>query len=131
MMTMNEVREMAEEEIEEELEAAAKAIIKERLKEIRELRECLSRLEKEFGEMLAKPIKTVVDEHRAESRIMEIDMSALEIRRIDVTSLDSSGGYREFIASFRDAGEVTLNMNFTLASYDDRIMPLLIGARND
>jgi len=131
MMTMNEVREMAEEEIEEELEAAAKAIIKERLKEIRELRECLSRLEKEFGEMLAKPINTVVDEHRAESRIMEIDMSALEIRRIDVTSLDSSGGYREFIASFRDAGEVTLNMNFTLASYDDRIMPLLIGARND
>ena len=32
---------------------------------------------------------------------------------IDVTSLDSTGGYREFIASFRDAGEVSLEMNFT------------------
>lgn len=36
---------------------------------------------------------------------------------IDVTSLDSTGGYREFIAGFRDAGEVTLNMNFTIAGY--------------
>ena len=32
---------------------------------------------------------------------------------IDVTSLDSTGGYREFISSFRDAGQVVLNMNFT------------------
>ena len=39
--------------------------------------------------------------------------------QIDVTSLDSTGGYREFIAGFRDAGEVTLEMNFTLDSYDD------------
>jgi len=38
---------------------------------------------------------------------------------IDVTSLDSTGGYREFIAGFRDGGEVTLNMNFTLDGYDD------------
>ncbi len=36
----------------------------------------------------------------------------------DATSLDSTGGYREFIASFRDAGEVTLEMNFTIASYN-------------
>jgi predicted secreted protein len=38
---------------------------------------------------------------------------------IDVTSLDSSGGYREFIASFRDAGEVTLEMNFTRDGFED------------
>lgn len=38
---------------------------------------------------------------------------------IDVTSLDSTGGYKEFIGSFRDAGEVTLGMNFTLAGYSD------------
>lgn len=36
---------------------------------------------------------------------------------IDVTSLDSTGGYREFIAGFRDGGTVTLNMNFTRATY--------------
>lgn len=38
---------------------------------------------------------------------------------IDVTSLDSTGGYREFITGFRNAGTVTLAMNFTRATYDD------------
>ena len=36
----------------------------------------------------------------------------------DVTSLDSTGGYREFKPGFRDGGEVTLGMNFTIAGYD-------------
>jgi predicted secreted protein len=38
---------------------------------------------------------------------------------IDVTSLDSTGGYREFIAGFRDGGEITLEMNFTAAGFND------------
>lgn len=37
---------------------------------------------------------------------------------IDVTSLDSTGGYREYITGFRDGGTVTLNMNFTLSTYN-------------
>jgi predicted secreted protein len=37
---------------------------------------------------------------------------------IDVTSLDSTGGYREFIAGFRDPGTVQLTMNFTNVTYD-------------
>jgi predicted secreted protein len=37
---------------------------------------------------------------------------------IDVTSLDSTGGYREFIAGFRDGGTVSLTMNFTRATYE-------------
>jgi predicted secreted protein len=36
---------------------------------------------------------------------------------IDVTNFDSDGGYREFVASFRDGGEVSLDMNFTNATY--------------
>lgn len=36
---------------------------------------------------------------------------------IDVTSLDSTGGYREFIAGFRDGGTVVLNMNFTIDTW--------------
>ena len=36
---------------------------------------------------------------------------------IDVTSLDSTGGYREFITGFRDAGTISLKMDFTTASY--------------
>ena len=37
---------------------------------------------------------------------------------IDVTSLDSTGGYREFITGFRNPGTVTLAMNFTITTYD-------------
>ena len=37
---------------------------------------------------------------------------------IDVTSLDSTNGYREFITGFRDGGTVALAMNFTRATYD-------------
>jgi len=37
---------------------------------------------------------------------------------IDVTSLDSTGGYREFIGGFRDGGEVSLSMNFTIDTYN-------------
>jgi len=37
---------------------------------------------------------------------------------IDVTSLDSTGGYKEFLAGHRDPGEITLEMNFTYAGYN-------------
>ena len=37
---------------------------------------------------------------------------------IDVTSLDSTSGYREFITGFRDAGTISLSMNFTRDTYD-------------
>jgi len=37
---------------------------------------------------------------------------------IDVTSLSSTGGYREFITGFRNAGTVVLAMNFTRSTYD-------------
>jgi len=37
---------------------------------------------------------------------------------IDVTSLDSTGGYREFIGGFRDAGNLQLTMNFSRTTFD-------------
>ena len=37
---------------------------------------------------------------------------------IDVTSLDSTGGYREFIAGFRDPGTIVLSMNFVRSTYE-------------
>ena len=36
---------------------------------------------------------------------------------IDVTSLDSTDGYREFIPSLRDGGTITLSILFTYAGY--------------
>jgi|APSaa5957512535_1039671.scaffolds.fasta_scaffold05366_6 predicted secreted protein len=37
---------------------------------------------------------------------------------IDVTTLGSTSGYREFIGGFRDGGEVVLDMNWTLAGFN-------------
>ena len=37
---------------------------------------------------------------------------------IDVTSLDSTSGYREFITGFRNAGTISLSMNFTRDTYE-------------
>ena len=37
---------------------------------------------------------------------------------IDVTSLDSVGGYRKFISGFRDGGTISITMNFTRAGYE-------------
>ena len=37
---------------------------------------------------------------------------------IDVTSLDSTGGYREFIGGFRDAGALQLTMNFSRSTFE-------------
>ncbi len=36
---------------------------------------------------------------------------------IDTTTLDTSAGYRTFITGFRNAGTVSLSMNFTRATY--------------
>jgi predicted secreted protein len=37
---------------------------------------------------------------------------------LDTTSLDTSGGYRTFIAGLRDPGSIQLVMNFTRSGYD-------------
>lgn len=51
------------------------------------------------------------------AEVNSIDGPNMSRDTIDVTSLDSTGGYREFIGGFRDGGEVTLEMNFTLTGY--------------
>jgi predicted secreted protein len=51
------------------------------------------------------------------SEINSITGPGMSRDTIDVTSLDSTGGYREFITGFRDAGTVALAMNFTRVTY--------------
>jgi predicted secreted protein len=53
------------------------------------------------------------------AEVNSIDGPNMSRETIDVTSLDSTGGYREFIGSFRDGGEVSLEMNFTRDGYLD------------
>jgi len=52
------------------------------------------------------------------SEINSISGPSMSRDTIDVTSLSSSGGYREFISGFRNPGTVTLSMNFTRQTYD-------------
>lgn len=47
------------------------------------------------------------------AEVNSISGPSMSRETIDVTSLDSSGGYREFITGFRDAGTLQLTMNFT------------------
>jgi predicted secreted protein len=50
--------------------------------------------------------------------VINITGPSMSRETIEVTSLASMGGYREFIAGFRDPGTVTFTMNFTRSDYD-------------
>jgi predicted secreted protein len=47
------------------------------------------------------------------AEITNITGPSMSRETIDVTSLDTTGGFREFIPSFKDPGTVNLTMNFT------------------
>lgn len=64
------------------------------------------------------PLVASANKWQAISEITSISGPGKSRETIDVTSLDSVGGYKEFIASFRDAGTVTLKMNFTRNTYE-------------
>ena len=52
------------------------------------------------------------------AEVKSINGPTMSREMIDVTSLDSTGGYREFIASYRDGGTVDLTMIFRRDTYD-------------
>lgn len=64
---------------------------------------------------------TSTGEWEAIAQINSIDGPGMSRDTIDTTALDTTGGYRTFIAGFRDAGEVTLEMNFTRDTYEQML----------
>jgi Phage major tail protein 2. len=58
-----------------------------------------------------------VSKWKALAEVNSITGPSMTRNFIDVTSLDSIGGYREFITGFRDAGTISAAMNFTAATY--------------
>lgn len=50
--------------------------------------------------------------------VINISGPTMSRETIDVTSLASTGGYREFIAGFRDPGTITFTMNFNRTDYE-------------
>lgn len=63
------------------------------------------------------------DQHSAEvfTAVSEINrISGLGWTRnmVETTSLDTTGGYRTYLPTFRDGEVVTIDMNFTVANWD-------------
>ncbi len=52
------------------------------------------------------------------SEIKSIEGPSMSRETIDTTTLNTSGGYRTFIAGFRSAGTISLTMNFTRDAFD-------------
>ncbi len=52
------------------------------------------------------------------AEISAIDGPTKTRETIEVTALDSVGGYREYIPSLREGGTISLTMNYTRATYD-------------
>lgn len=71
------------------------------------------------GTILKRSDMASSETYTAIGEITNIGGPSMSRGTIDVTSFDSTGGYREFIAGLRDAGEVTLSMNFTASGYSD------------
>lgn len=51
------------------------------------------------------------------AEINTINFTGMTQDTIDVTTMDSSGGYDEFITGFKNSGECTFNMNFTTVNF--------------
>ncbi len=51
------------------------------------------------------------------SQITNVTGPSASREMTDVTALDTTGGYRKFIGSFRDSGTLNVSMNFTNAGY--------------
>jgi predicted secreted protein len=51
------------------------------------------------------------------AEVTGINLGGRTKETIDVTTLDTTGGYREFIGGFRDGGTCELAMNFTAATF--------------
>jgi len=52
------------------------------------------------------------------AEILSYDGPSKKRDTIDVTNMDSTAGYKEFIGGFRDSGELKCPMNFTRDTYD-------------
>jgi predicted secreted protein len=63
---------------------------------------------KSLGTTLTKTMSGSEMEDLVIADLTSIGEIGIESDEIDVTTLDSTGGYKEFIAGFKDAGEVSL-----------------------
>lgn len=65
-----------------------------------------------FGTLVKREVPVGSGTYVAIAEVKSINGPNLSTDTIDVTHMASPGGYREFIASFKDGGEVTFELNF-------------------
>jgi len=74
------------------------------------------------GTTFGRELDTSSGVYAALAEVMSIDGPTMSRETYDVTTLDTVGGYREFIGGFRDPGEISLEMNFTAEGYGQQII---------
>jgi len=82
--------------------------------------------EKSIGTKLRKLKSGLEQQDTLIANLTSIGEFGIESEEIDVTTLDSTGGFREFVASLKDAGEIELK-GFTKSEGN---VQLLLGLAN-
>ena len=67
------------------------------------------------------PLKAAINKWLKLGEVNSITGPSFSKEQIDVTSMDTTGGYREFISGLKDAGEISFAMNFTKPVYNAMI----------
>jgi predicted secreted protein len=71
-----------------------------------------------IGAVIGRGDSTSSETFTALAEVSNIGGPNISRDTIDVTTLGSTSGYREFIGGFRDGGEVVLDLNWTRAGFD-------------
>lgn len=66
--------------------------------------------------------------YTALAEVRSLAVPAVEIEYLDATTLDSSGGFREYVAGLKDPGEITVEMGYTSDIYEAAIGYQAAGA---
>jgi hypothetical protein len=60
--------------------------------------------------------ESAADTYTALAEVLSVTPPSISVETIDATHMGSDDGFREFIASLKDGGECTVNMNYVEAS---------------
>lgn len=69
-----------------------------------------------FGTLLKRGSGATVETFTTVAEVKTISGPSLSMETIDATHMESPSGYREWLPSFKDGGEVTFDLNFLPAT---------------
>ena len=69
--------------------------------------------------------KTTLKVGSAIAELTAVDFTGMTLDMIDVSSMDSPGQFREYVAGMKDGGEISIEGNFTTATAANVLVNLL------